>query len=896
MYDRSECTHMRMLTGPSLVFAALSWTLAPGAVADSEFSDALATIERANAAIYRTTLDNGMTVLLKEDHSAPVAAIQIWVGTGSMDEGRWLGAGLSHFVEHMIFKGTPTRKTGDITREINEAGGEINAYTAQDRTVFHCTMPSARWRVGLDVLSDAVMNASFPEDEWQRERDVILREMAMNRDDPQRVVGQLLWETAYRLHPYRIPVIGYEDVFTSMTREDLLAFFRENYVPDNMIIVVAGDIQISEAESAIREKFAGFKRRPRSTPMRPSEPPQLSARQARKTGSYELSRLHIAFHTVAFHHPDAPALDVLATLAGVGRSSRLVHTIKEQKRLAHDISAWSATLKDPGLFGISATFEPSKERELLAAIWEEVAQWWSGNWTETELGKARRMVLTTELASLQTMEGQAYSLAAGEFYAADPRFGETYLRAVASVTSEHLRDVARRYLNTNNATTVILAPQGAQTDVSAETTPIAKSAERLILSNGIPLIVREDHRLPFVHVAIALRGGLLAETPERSGYTQLMSDLLTRGTTTRTAQEIASAAEQRGASLTAFAGRNSFGLQVQCLQNDLPALLDLAADCLLNPVFPAPELEKQREIQLAAIRAQYERPFFVAEQALREMLYPDHPYRWSPNGEPASIRAARQQDLVDFHRRLVTRNNMAMAIFGDITTETARALAEKYFGNLPEGPLPDLALSDPQPTLPARSKKREPREQTIVLVGYPGVRLGDPRAEALDLLDTAMSGLSSDLAMTVREQRGLAYFVGSFHFAGLAPGLFVLYAGTREDAADEVLNLIEAETRRIAQEGLREDELNRAREQRIAAHQMSLQNNSQLAQVCALNELYGLGYDYAFKTESRLRALTGECLREAAASVFQPNRRAVSVVLPAQSVVPNKEEEQHEQP
>lgn len=884
--------NLRMLAGPSLFVAALSCTLQPPqATRAGDFSETLATLEKANEGIYRTSLDNGATVLIKEDHSAPVVAIQIWVGTGAVDEGARLGAGLSHFVEHMIFKGTPTRKPGDISREINEAGGEINAYTAQDRTVFYCTLPSSRWQVGWDVLSDAVMNASFPEDEWQRERDVILREMAMNRDDPSRVAANLLWATAYRVHPYRVPIIGYEDVFKAMTRDDLLAFFRENYVPDNMIVVVVGDIRTSEVEAAVRERFAGFQRRPRATPVRPAEPAQLAPRIERKTGTYELSRLHMAFHTVALHHPDAPALDVLATITGAGRSSRLVRTIKEERCLAHDISAWSVTLKDPGLFGISATFEPDKESELLAAISNEVASWRSAPFTEEELEKARRMVLVGELGSLQTMEGQAFSYGSGEFYAGDPRFSERYLKAVAAVTGEHLKEVANRYFAVENSTTVILSPAGGETSAVRAADTSAPTVERLVLSNGIPVLVREDHRLPFVYICIGLRGGLLAESEEQSGFVQLMSDLLTRGTKTRSSQEIAATAERLGASLGAFAGRNSFGLQAQCLRRDLPTLLELAADCLLNPSFPEDELEKQRQIQLAAIREQYERPFFVAEQALREMLFPNHPYRWTPAGNESSVRAAQRKDLAELHRRLVTSRNTAIAIFGDTTREEALALAERHFGHVPDLPAPDLAVEEPHPTLPARSKRREPREQAIVLVGYPGVRVDDPRVEALNVIDTALSGLSSDLSAAVREQRGLAYYVGTYHTPGLAPGFFVVYAGTREDAADEVLSLMESELRRVAEKGLREDELNRAREQRVAAHQMDLQNNAHLAQTCALNELYGLGYDYVFQTESRLRALTAEQVRAAAASLFMPDRRAISIVLPARQPEAETQEE-----
>lgn len=873
------------------LLACLAMPLAASA-ADAPASP-LAVLEQSNAGIRRSVLDNGLVALVKEDRSAPVAAVQIWVGTGAMDEDEFLGAGLSHFIEHMIFKGTPTRAVGDITRQINDAGGEINAYTAHDRTVFHTTIPAKNWRVGLDVLADAVMNANFPDEEWARERDVILREMAMGRDDPRREIGKLLWATAFRVHPYQFPIIGHEDIFKSATRDDLVAFFRRNYVPDNMIAVVVGDVDAKEVEAGIREAFAGFARRARAPVVRPAEPPQLSPRFARQTGTYNVSRLHIGWHAAALNHPDAPALDVLASIVGAGRSSRLVGEIKEKQKLVHDISAWSFTPKDPGLFGISATYDPTNETAVIRAIEDEVARWSEQPFTEEELEKARRMVLVGELGSLQTMDGQAYSYASGEFYAADPRFSEYYLRSVEKVTADDLRDVVRRYLRPENRTLAILSPGGAGAEEDKAAAAAGSEASRLTLSNGVPLIVRVDHRLPFVYITVALKGGLLAETPGNNGITQLMSDLLTRGTALRDAEEIAAAVEQRGASLSAFAGRNSFGLQAQCLSDDLDEIAALLADCLLNPSFPEDEFEKQRVVQLAAIRQQYERPFFVAEESVRQMLFPQHPYRWTTLGSDATVRALAREDLAAYHRRLVTSGNLAVAVFGDITKERAAALANALFAAVPAGAAPALDVQEPQPQLPARAKKREPREQAIVLAGYPGIRVTDPRADALDIVDSALSGLSSDLGIEVREKRGLVYYVGSFAMTGLEPGMFVLYAGTREDSAETVLELMDAELARITGTGLREEEINRAREQLVAAHQMNLQNNASLAQTCALNELYGLGYDYVFSAERRLRALTPDAIREAAASVFRPDRRAVSLVLPGRE--PEGEEEKAEE-
>ncbi|MFH0953367.1 MAG: pitrilysin family protein [Verrucomicrobiota bacterium] len=870
-----------------VVLALALGTGSPAAAGDA--ASPLETLRKSNEPLQRFVLDNGMICLVKEDHSAPVAAVQIWVGTGAVDENEYLGAGLSHFVEHMIFKGTPTRPVGEITREINDAGGEINAYTAHDRTVFHVTMPSKSWKVGLDVLADAVMSASFPKNEWARERDVILREFAMGRDNPEREVGELLWSTAYRVHPYQFPIIGYEDVFKSTTRDDLVTFFRRNYVPDNMIAVVAGDVNAAEVKAQLDEVFKAFTRKARAPGVLPAEPPQIAPRFARKTGAYQVSRLLMAYHTVALTHPDVAALDVLANIVGSGRSSRLVRKIKEEQKLVYDVDAWSATPKDPGLFGISATFDPTNETAVIQAIQQEIDRWAAEPFTGEELGKAKQTLLVGELSGLQTMDGQAYSYASGEFYAADPRFSELYLRNVDRIDAAALTSVVSRHLVPDNRTLVVLSPETAAGAPSASAPAAAvTNIQKLTLSTGVPLIVREDHRLPFVYFCAAFRGGLLAESEKNNGITQLMADLLTRGTVRRLAEDIAQTVERLGGSLSPFAGRNSFGLQARGLSRDAETFMDLLSDCLLHPVFPEDELEKQRVVQLAAIRQQRERPFFVAQEALRQTIFPGHPYRWTSEGTRETVQALKREDLVEYFRRLVVAGNLVLSVFGDITPEQARQMAERALGRLPAGPAPDLAQPPAEPQLPARIKQREKKQQTILLVGFPGVTLRDPRVDALAVIETALSGLSSELSTAARERRGLVYYIGASDMPGLEPGLFAAYAGTREETAGEVERLIDAELGRIAKRGLSAEELERAREQIIAAQQMSLQDNGGLAQTCALDELYGLGYGHSLTTEARMRALAADEIRAAAASIFKKERQAVSLVLPERTE-PGKE-------
>ncbi len=868
----------------SIGYAVLGMVLGATPVRAQAADDPLAVLRASNDRIHRFAMDNGIVGVVKPDRSAPVAAIQLWFGTGSIHEDNFLGAGLSHYVEHMIFKGTPTRTPGDISRQIGSAGGRVNAYTSFDRTVFHVVLPSENWETGLDVLSDAVMNAAFPADEWESERQGIVQEMKMHRDDPRRELNRLLWSTAFRVHPYRHPVIGYEEVFLQTTRQDLLDFFRRHYTPDNMIFAVAGDVDPGEVERRAREAFAGFRRRARAPVIIPAEPPQLAPRFARQVGRYEVSRAAWGWPTVALHHPDAAGLDVLAVVVGGGQSSRLTLALRDRLQLVHSISAWSFTPGEPGLFGIHATFDPEKEAEVIEAVRAEMASWRDSPFTDAEIDRARRQVLVSTLSALATARGQVHSIASGEFYAGDPRFSEAYLAALDAVTPETLHRLVDRYLRDTSRTLVLLTPEGATAEAAqADAEPLLRAPVRVTLDNGAPLIVREDRRLPLAYVTVAFLGGVISETEGNQGVTQFMADLLTRGTAARSAQDIAERLESLGASLTPFAGMNSFGLQGMSLSGDLDELLEMAAHVLVESAFPDTEVERQRRRQLADLRSQRERPMSIADDLVREALYPEHPFRWTPLGAEATVaRFSRDDLLAHLHRHLVA-GNMALSVVGPVTPDEARARFNRHFAAIPRGDSSVALGAHTWPALPVTVRSREPREQTIYLMAFPGVDVRDGRGDALDLLQSALSGLSSNLGMEVREKRGLVYFVGAFQRAGLAPGRFVLYAGTSEEAVPEMQALMEAEIARLVNEGLTDEEIARAQAQLVGAFHASLQNSAALAQVNALNELYGRGYDYEFQREARLRALTREDVRRAAADILDLDRRVIAIVLPAEN-------------
>lgn len=853
-------------------------------VGDGERDAVVDVLRRENDRIERFTLDNGLECLLKADASAPVVSVQFRIGCGSMHEDQYLGSGISHAIEHMLFKGTPTREPGTVTREINEAGGRVNAYTTLDRTVYFADLPAAHWKTGFDVLADAVMNAAFPEDEWKLEREVILREVAMGEDSPDRVLGKALWQTAFRADTRRHPVIGYPEVFTTLTREDLVASYERHYTPDNTILVLVGDIDTTEVRAYITEQLGAFKRRRRAPVILPDEPPQVSPRFERRTGDYEIGRLAIAWPTVDIRHPDAPALDILAAVAGQGRSSRLHRSLVEDRRLLHRVTLWSYTPGRPGLLGLSATFDPAQEQAAVSAIRQELDYLKTVPFTEAEVAKAVRSALTAQIGELTTMNGQAARFGSDLELTGDPRFSEGWLEQVNAVTPADLTRVARAYLVPTRQSLVLLVPKAdAGTDARTVTSaaPAPPTVQTTTLDNGATLIMREDNRLPFVHIAVALQGGTRAETDDNSGITTLMADLLLRGTTTRSREQTALTVESLGASLNAYSGYNAFGLTARCLSDDAETLINLLADCLANPLFEQSEIERQRVLQLAGIRQQTEQPMHLAGRQLRDLVFAGHPYRFDPQGTAETVSTLMRDDLVAHHRRLTVTGNLAIAIFGAISTNDARRLAETAFTGVPAGAAPVLAPEAATPSLPARMEQEVPREQAIVMAGFPGVTVYDARQDALDVLQTAMSGLSSDLALEIRDKRGLAYFTGAMQQAGVDPGMFALYAGTRREATAEVEALFQAEIGRLCETGLREDELARAKAQLTADHAMHLQNTLSIARDCALHVRYGLGADYLFSRPERIAAVTDEDVREAARHVFAPGNMAISVILPA---------------
>src|SRR6478735_8045721 len=616
------------LFAPALLFTMVNLKAAP--------PESSAPISFPPSTAQKWILPNGLTVIVQQDHSAPVASVQAWCATGSIEEDQHLGGRRFNKKKHMLFKGTKTQSANQIAQSIQDVGGYINAYTSFDRTVFWIDVPKDGVGTALEVLSDAMMNSTLPPEEYQKEQEVIRREFAMGMDDPDRMASLLLFGTAYQRHPYRFPVIGELESYNQLTQEQVMQYYQTRYVPNNLTFVVVGDVNGEKVRQQLGDLFKPYPGKSLKPVFIPSEPPQLGRREVHREFSTELTHLAMAWHIPEVTSPDVPALDLLSTILGDGRSSRLYRRVREEAGLAFSVSAFSYTPGDPGLFGIDATLDPKKRdaaEQLALQIIDEVKQ---AGVTAAELEKAKK------------------------------------------ITLGDVKRVARTYLTENNLTVVSLNPKGAISGKAEAAKPIAAGEiQKFELSNGLRLLVREDHRLPLVGMGAVFRGGLLAENPEDNGVTRLMAKVLLKGTKTRTAEQIANELESVGGSISSDAGNNSFSVSVDVMKPDVKLGLDVLSDVLLNATFPEKAIAREKEIQIASIQQEEEQLTSVARNIMRQALFPQHPYALRSNGSVEAVQHLTQKDLADFRHRYVVAKNGVIYVFGDVIAAEVKQLVEE---------------------------------------------------------------------------------------------------------------------------------------------------------------------------------------------------------------------------
>lgn len=812
-------------------------------------------------------ISNGMTVIVQENHSAPVATVRCYIhNTGSAYEGKYLGAGLSHMLEHLVAGGTTTKRTYDQIREIVDSlGGQTNAYTSDDVTAFYIDCPAANVNVAIELTAQNMQFSVIPENEYKREWGVVQRELEMGEADRERVLYNAMKKLVYQEHPARHPTIGYLSVVQQVSRQDVIDFYKSRYVPQNMTFVVVGDVETDAVLADVLALFKTFQRTTERGEMLPVEPEQASPRSTRIEMEGETVHLALAWPTVALQHADLYPLDTASHILTNGDSSRLVKRLKIEEPLVVSVSSASYT---PGFvkgwFEISAECKPKHSDKVRQIILAEVERLKTEPVSSAELAKAKRQKAADHVFSQQTVENQAETLASSYRSTGDPLFDTQYVAGIQKVTAAEIQQAARAYFRSDRLNTVQIEPigSGAKEDqkrgAGKAETPVVKKQ----LPNGLTVLLKRQSALPMVTIQAYVKAGSISDAPAKSGLASLTTEMLEKGTKKYTAEQIAGYFDSIGGTLLLDSKQNTSYVQCSVLAEDAKPALDYVYEVLFQPTFPADEFENVQQIRLARIAGRKANPQTEIMDFWAKQLPATSPYSRTALGDAGAVAKLTPGDCRQFHAAYFVPNNMVLAVFGDVDPEATLKQIEGSFGKRPRAESFQWPVFPEQPLLKADSAghlQNQKKETAMVLLSFPTVGIRDEKTRAtLEMLDGLLTGGGSAGGLLHEELRGqqLVYYIFGMQMTGFAPGYFNFLAQARPESAAEVISRVRANLDKIRKEGVSDEEFEKTRKKLIVAHTMRNTTPSERAFQASIDELYGLGFDYEQSYAERLGKVT----------------------------------------
>lgn len=812
---------------------------------------------------------NGLTAMVAPQRNLPLVSLQIWVESGSIHEEEHAGAGISHLIEHMVFKGTTEFSGQQLNERVPELGGSWNAYTSTDRTVYHIDGPAEHWREFLHLLTQLVFHPTFPEDEFERERDVIRREMDMYNDDPQDASYRALITTLFKSHPRRLPVIGEPESFNRLTHSDMVNSHRQRYVPGNIFICAAGDVPTKDFFNAVEEEAGQVP--PAPLPPRPhtAEARQWGPRLHRREFAQPTSTLMLAWRVPHSNHPDAAAISILGSILGEGRSAWLYKKFHDEEGLAHDVSVMMVPNREgEGAMVLEADVERDDRDTLRDALLDYLRTLPEADFEEARL-RTRRQMKVARLRTLSTVQGLAGTIGMSWHLNRNLNCMEEWDAAQEQVTSADLARVAAAYLSTERLTEVSVDPIGTNPSPEEETAvepggaPVVRE-----LANGLRIVTRIDRRVPMAHATLAVLAGSPTETEQTAGINSLLSECLLKGTATRSAAQWAAEVENLGASVSGNAGNNTLSLRGRCLREDIAPLLELMADAALHPALPEEAIETEKKAMIADILDAEEDPASLAFRRLRRLCFGAVSYGNHRDGSIESVTALNRETLVQHHARMMCAGNAVLAVAGDIDPEAVVALAQQLFGSMPTG---SKAVGIPTPAqIPGDETLTSGKEQAVLAVALPALSATDDDVPVQTLFEEWCRDMSGPIFSEIRERRGLAYYSAAASLLGLDTGCLYFYLGTAPEQVDEARQALSDTLLRLAADGMPEDALERTRAAALTGRLLSLQSCGKQCSAMAVNTLLGLGADYNDRLPDMLKAITPQAMNSYIARVLAP--------------------------
>ncbi len=880
---------------------------------------------RLTSGVERTTLPNGLKVLVKESRTSPVVALLVSVGAGYFNEEDRV-SGIAHVIEHMIFKGTPNRPEDEqFAREIRELGGTLNAATYYEETYYYVIAPAENLEKAVEVQADALQNALYDSKELAKELEVIIQESLQKRDNPSAMLFESLYELAFDKHRISRWRIGHPDPLRALTHDDLAEFVKDHYRPENMSVTLVGDFEASEALKIIEKYWGNLPRGEVKRELSPDEPSRSGFRYGRMKADTKQRLMTTLFPAPPILHADAAALMVLCSILSDGRSSRLNRKLKEELQIANGSWASYEPFERMGLFKLGGESRDDDPLKVEVALWEAVCEIAENGVTQEELERVVTRMEMGRLTSQEEVFGVARTLSSYETLG-DYRLADVLPERIKAVTSEDLKRVIHTWLKLEKASLLEYLPIGGDVQErtaesimselsgvrisvresvappppvvmqkalapafnnSAIETLIGVSESKSIkLSGGGTLLYKRRTDLPLISVQTGFRGGKRAENSCLSGITNLMLKSSVKGTSSYSAQEIANKIEALGSGIGYSAAPDYFSYGFKIQTDRLKDAFAIFREVLTCPVFAEEEIEKERQSIYAEIRRQQDNNFALAYDLFNAACYGNHPYGLPMNGIAEAVAGLTSEDLQAWNAFYMRPENLVAAVVGDLSEEAAVELFSDFFSGRQRGASLNSRTHDAlrakisPPSLSGTDSREIQRQkkQTAVTLGFAGAKNTDKDRYALDVLNEITSSMGGRFFRAVRGENALAYSVTSIHRSRQDAGNFIAYASTSPENEHRVRDILGSEIRRLSTERVTEQELKTAKATLIGEEAIGSQTFGSQAAELAYNGIFGLPLDETRRYLEEISKVTYAQIQEVATRYLTPENSWVGLV------------------
>lgn len=829
-------------------------------------------------------LENGQTVIIQQVKNNPIVTIDTWIKTGSVNEDD-KNNGVAHFLEHLFFKGTKNLSPGEFDKIIESKGGETNAATSKDFTHYYITIPSKYFDLAMDLHSDMLLNPLIPRKELEKERRVVLEEIAKDANNPDEKVYENLNDMLYTTHPYKRKVLGKKEVIEKITREEILDFYNSYYSPSNMITIVIGDVEPQHALDKIREDFKKTCDKKILPKARAQERPLTSKLIKVDYQPVQSGYLLIGYRSTNAVHPDTYAIDLLSTILGQGRSSILYQSIKEQKQLAYSISAGNSSFREDGLFMISANFTLDKADKLQNAIFEEIAKIQKQGVSAEELNRAKGLIERETYYSRESISNISSEIGYTTVLSDNPKYYNEYLDNIKKVTPNEIKRVANLYLDENRCAVSIVLPEEFKNKPDVQAIPKQHNltfvneipnVKKYIIDNGATLLVSQNDLNDIIAISICIRGGeFLEKVP---GSANLTASVMLKGTDNYSSVELAEILEENGIKISPSSGADSFSIDVLTTKDQLDKTLELLNEVVNRATFNDYEIEKTVSAKLASIKESNDLPLNIALDKYRALIYENSIYSNSANKNlEKNLPKVTRENIIDYYSKIFNPQNIVISANGNVDE---KYLADR-FGEIfsaPAGAKFDYNQygSKIPPVAAAKSsvEKVPDLKAAWLIIGWQTCGVQNQKDYAtLQVIDSILgSGMSSRLFKNVRDQEGLAYQVGSSFSPKVLRGSFTVFIGTNPKNLNLAKEKMLKEVNRLKVEFVSEKELREAKDKLIGNYLISQETNMDKASSVGWFEASGRGYEFKDKYEKLINSVTSSDIIEVANKYFTQNK------------------------